>query len=67
MRLGLLLAAILALGAGGAAYGATAPAIHPVTSIRHACTLTHCNRCPRGKWMCNGHCIAKNRACRLIP
>ena len=62
----LLLAILLATGVGGVSIGSTTPAT-PAPTIRHACTINHCGHCPKGKWYCNGQCIPKNHACRLIP
>ena len=51
--------------------GAGAPGTTPIVSphpVHHACTLTRCGgHCPKGEWRCNGKCIPKNQACRLVP
>jgi hypothetical protein len=65
MRRSLLLAVVLVMGAG--AGGLCSPAAVARTAVRHACILTHnCRRCPTGEWDCNGQCIPKGHACRLI-
>jgi hypothetical protein len=65
MRRGLLIAAVLAFGFASVSLASTAPMSPAPSTIRHACTLTRCGHCPRGKWMCNGKCIPDNRACEL--
>lgn len=63
-RFAILLAAALVIGGDGVC--STAPQA-PV-SIRHVCTINGCpGHCAKGKWLCNGKCIANNRACRLVP
>jgi hypothetical protein len=53
------LAITFAVGAGAG------PAVaHP--PIWRACAIHPCRHCPKGEWLCNGKCIPKNQACRLI-
>lgn len=64
MRKSLLVALVLVLGASN---GICAPAAAHMLPIRKACVLTrNCGRCPQGQWDCNGKCIPKGHACRLI-
>jgi hypothetical protein len=60
----LMLAIILVIAPGEAA--TRAPTHITAQHVRHICTLTHCGHCPKGEWRCNGKCIPKDQACRLI-